>query len=84
MGQYINPVKRCVRPDFCHICISLCNSEFIIEFNREMATKGSIELFSAIIFNPPFFSLGEFHTAACFRWKCGPQTHHWLGMEMYS
>lgn len=41
---------------FFHICISLCSSEFIKEFSREMSTNNSIELFSAIIPNPPIFS----------------------------
>lgn len=57
MGQYINPVNRCVRPDFCYICISLRNSEFIMEFSRETATNGSIELFSIKFSTNLFFFL---------------------------
>lgn len=76
MGQYINAVKLCVRPNFCNICILLCQSEFIKEFSREMATKGSVKLFATIIPNPPFFSQRISHRNVALKhtidwgWKC--------------
>lgn len=85
--QCIKPVKQCMRPDFCDICISLCEAEFIKEFSREMGRKGSIVFSpskSAIILNQPFFSLRIPHCCP-FQMEMWPETHFfWLVMEMYS